>query len=119
MAGINFVARDDIEARLRCAGADRGSKAVIDDRLCLAHGQQHVFLYRNIAHALRSCITHMAMGVDQPGHQRRATAVDDGRTLSWQFLAPLGNALNAVALNQHFAWRCRLPYPVENSDIGE
>jgi len=60
----------------------------------------------------------VAVRLDEPGHQRRAGAVDHARVVPRQTPAPL-NRHDALALDQHVSWKRRDPAAIENRGVGD
>ncbi len=108
---VDELLGDDVEARLGRGSTPARGKAGIEHQLGHLHGDQHVLLdlhHLDGVDAWRIVPGQMQVGVDHARHQRRAHAVDDGRSAIGrrrraEARGPLGDLLDAVALHQHFA----------------
>ena len=120
-AGVDLVPDHDVEPRLGGRPRQHARVATVEHGPGVAHGHEDVLLGRQ-AREVRVRggvgVADVAVRLHEPGHQRRAGAVDDPRAAPRQPSTPLHGG-DALSLHEHVAGKWRRPAPVENHRVGD
>ena len=87
---------------------------MIEQRLGIAHGQQHMLFGRNVAEVgviHGSAKGNVRVAFDEPGHQRSAAGFDDGRAVDSEPFRRRGDCFDPGAFNKHIAGKGGAPLP--------
>ena len=113
-AGIDLVADDHIEAELWRGGAIGAGEAMVEQRLCIAHGEQDMLLGRNIAEVRvvhRPAEGDMRMAFHQPGQQGLAAGLDDRGALGRELAGRLAMVRIRLPSTSTSAGKASAPLP--------
>src|ERR1700761_41514 len=105
-AGIDFVANDDIEAQLGGGSAVGAGKSVIEQRLCIPHGEQDMLFRRNAAEIgviHRPAEGDVGVAFHQTGHQRPASGLDDRGSIYCEPARRTCDGFDSGTFHQHVA----------------
>jgi hypothetical protein len=122
LAGIDRVADDHVQARLGRCRTVAGREALIQQLLGVPGRAQRVLLRRHEAQALQVRGVEegeVGVGLDQPGHQRRAGAVQHLRSVGHDGGASRSDRLDAVAFDQDLTVEGRGTGAIQHGHILE
>src|ERR1700733_7348052 len=109
-AGIDFVADDDIEPQLGGGSAVGAGESVIEQRLCIAHGEQEMLFRRNVAEigvVYRPTEGDVGVAFHQARHQRSAAGLDDRGAIGRKPARRTCDGFDSGAFDKHVARKGR------------
>ena len=120
LAARDRVARDDVEPGLRRRRAEAAGEALFEIKLRVRERREQMLFHRQLMECVRRRLVDEAqvrMRLDEPGHQRRAIAVDDLRARRWR--DRFADARNPVSVDLHARAKGRGAGAVEHRRVAK